>query len=86
MELFKDKIVIITGGASGIGRALGNELARLVFRDPGRIFNLAGILLKRLDIDDHDLDGVACGYRSNGFLLIFQRGVEFKFHFMPASL
>jgi NAD(P)-dependent dehydrogenase (short-subunit alcohol dehydrogenase family) len=28
MDVFKDKIVIITGGASGIGRALGLELAR----------------------------------------------------------
>jgi len=28
MEKFKDKITIITGGASGIGRAVGEEMAR----------------------------------------------------------
>jgi NAD(P)-dependent dehydrogenase (short-subunit alcohol dehydrogenase family) len=28
MEIFKDRVVIITGGASGIGRALGMALAR----------------------------------------------------------
>lgn len=28
MDIFKDKVVIITGGASGIGRSLGGQLAR----------------------------------------------------------
>lgn len=28
MRYFKDKIIIITGGASGIGEALGREAAR----------------------------------------------------------
>jgi NAD(P)-dependent dehydrogenase (short-subunit alcohol dehydrogenase family) len=38
MDSFNDKIVLITGGASGIGRAVGEELARL-----GAIVTLADL-------------------------------------------
>ena len=27
MDIYKEKVVVITGGASGIGKALGNRLA-----------------------------------------------------------
>lgn len=32
MSFFADKVVLVTGGASGIGRALGAELGQ---REPG---------------------------------------------------
>ena len=55
MDTFKDKVVIVTGAASGIGRALGEELAR----------REAMVVLA--DINDHLLDEVATSMAASGY-------------------
>lgn len=55
MILFADKIVIITGAASGIGRALGVELARL------------GAIVVMADVQANMLEGVVMSIAKDGY-------------------
>ena len=71
MSQFRDKVAIVTGAASGIGRALGQELARrgagVILADINRstVEEAAGAITKTgkkaetfvLDVSDYDAVG-----------------------------
>ncbi len=71
MNLFRDKVAVVTGGASGIGRALCRELARL------------GAIVKVADINNNGAQETADlintnGGRSRGIRLDVTRAEEVK--------
>ena len=58
MKHFNDKVTVITGGASGLGRAMANRFAK------------AGMKLVIADIEEKSLEETVSFFESQGYTII----------------